>query len=370
MIKILLIHSSAELYGSDRSLLNIIRHIDKNKYEIHVMLPCEGPLAVEIRKIEKTKIEIYDVAVLRRKNLSIKGGISYFMQCRKSIKYISEFIDRQRIDIVYTNTAVIFPGAIAAKKRKIKSVWHIREIITNKLENRIISFVMNKYADIIIANSRATGSSLKIKDSKVRVVYNAVEIEGDTDKIPQDKTIVAMAGRINRWKGQKLFVDAAELVHRAAPDVLFWIAGDVYIGENYIKEDLTDYIEKKGLKDSVILLGQVNDMSSFYKSIDIFVLPSVKPEPFGLVIIEAMSYGIPVIATNHGGPTEIIDNGINGYLVDYEEPEQMAERIIEMIGNDNKRKQIGEAGRSKRLDSFTVSTMVRGIEEIFREVML
>ena len=67
----------------------------------------------------------------------------------------------------------------------------------------------------------------------------------------------------------------------------------------------------KNLNNKVILLGQVDDMMSFYKGLDIFILPSIQPEPFGLVVIEAMNNKLPVVATNHGGPVEIIENKVN-----------------------------------------------------------
>ena len=77
MVNVLFIHSSSELYGSDRSLLNIVKYINKDKYKVHVILPCEGPLVEEMKKVKDVKVEIFEVAVLRRKNLSLKGGIAY-----------------------------------------------------------------------------------------------------------------------------------------------------------------------------------------------------------------------------------------------------------------------------------------------------
>ena len=368
MKNILFIHSSSEMYGSDRSLLNIVKYIDKSEFKVHVILPCDGPLVDEMKKISEVTVEIFEVAVLRRKNLSVKGGLEYLKQYTASLSYLKKYIRKNNIDIVDTNTAVVFPGAVAAKKCGIKSVWHIREIIRSKLENRVISFVMNRYADIIVANSKSTGAALMVNQDKVRVIYNAVEeTAGDSNKECTTMN-VGMAGRINRWKGQKLFVDAAEIVHTQMPDIKFKIAGDVYKGEEYIKENLICYIREKHLEDVVSLLGQVNDMSLFYNDIDLFVLPSIQPEPFGLVVIEAMEYGIPVIATNHGGPVEIIDNGIDGYLVDYGSAEEMASRIIELMSDYNKLKAMGCSGRIKKRSTFAVENMVKNVEKVFHEV--
>ena len=368
MTNLLFLHSSSELYGSDRSLLNIVKNLDKGNYKAFVLLPCDGPLANEIKKIPGVEVSVYNVAVLRRKNLSINGMKQYYLDCRGSVQYIGSFIDEHNIDIVYTNTAVIFPGAIAARRKRIKSVWHVREIIANKIENLFISLMINRYADVVIANSKATGDSLRVNRRKIKVVYNAVEIKESTDRIEHDGLVVGMAGRINRWKGQKLFVDAAELVLEKHPQIVFRIAGEAYSGEEYFKNDLVKHIREKGLENAVQLLGQVNDMPSFYRGLDIFVLPSIQPEPFGLVVIEAMGYGIPVIATNHGGPTEIVEDGADGYLVDYNSPKQMAERINYLIENPERREKMGEMGSIKREERFSIKSMVDNIENILRDL--
>lgn len=369
MKNVLFIHSSSELYGSDRSLLNIVKNIDKRYFNVFVILPCPGPLVEEMRQVPGVKVEIFEVAVLRRKNLSISGGIEYFRAFCNSCRFIKKYIKENRIDIVDTNTAVVFPGAVTAKHMKVKSVWHIREIIKSQTENKVISYMMNRYADLIVANSKSTGVALKVNQNKVRVVYNAVDKQLCNEPIPHNVLTVGMAGRINRWKGQKLFVDAAEVVHKEFPNVKFNIAGDVYSGEDFLREDLINYIKQKDLTDTVVLLGQVNDMQDFYRNIDIFVLPSIQPEPFGLVVIEAMEYGLPVIATNHGGPTEIIDDGNDGFLVDFKDANEMASRIMELIRNPEERTTIGQRGKEKKYQNFSVISMTKGIESVFEEAL-
>lgn len=369
MTNILFVHSSSELYGSDRSLLNIVKNIDKSKYNIYVILPCEGQLVDEMRKIPGVTTAIFEIAVLRRKNLSVVGLLRYIKEFVASFKFIKRFISENKVDIVDTNTAVVFPGAVAAKCCKIKSVWHIREIIKSNTENKVVSFMMNTFADLIIANSKTTAKALAVDQRKIRVVYNAVEEQEDTYHLPNQSLIVGMAGRINRWKGQKFFVDVAEIVHKKFPEVIFHIAGEAYTGETYLKEELKEYIACKNLSDTVILLGQVDNMCEFYQNISIFVLPSIQPEPFGLVVIEAMEYGLPVIATKHGGPVEIITDGVDGYLVDYKDPNEMACRIMELIKDSDKCRTMGECGKEKKRSVFSVSTMIQGVECVFEELL-
>ena len=369
MKNVLFVHSSSELYGSDKSLLNIVKHIDKEKFKVFVILPCEGPLVKELEKISGVNVEKFEIAVLRRKNLSIMGGIKYIRDFYYSYKFLKSYIKDNNINIVDTNTSVIFPGAIVAKRLGCKSIWHIREIIKSSIENKIISFIMQRYSDLIVANSKATGKALKVNQEKVRVIYNAIEEKNTTEKKNKTETkfTVGMAGRINRWKGQKLFVDAAEVVHKYYPDVIFKVAGDVYIGEEHLKQELQEYISNKGLTNYIKLVGQINDMNSFYESIDVFVLPSIQPEPFGLVIIEAMEHKVPVIATNHGGPAEIITNGEDGFLVDFNDCNELAKSIIKLIEDDSLREKISENGFKKKRKLFSVEEMVKAIENVFNE---
>lgn len=362
MKNILFLHSSSELYGSDRSLLNIIKGLNKEKYKINVILPCEGELVKEIKKVNNVEVTIKNIAVLRRKNLSIKGLIKYFIDFIKSYIFLKKFIKTNKIDLVYTNTSVIFIGGIVAKHLHIKSIWHIREIITNKYENKIISYIINKYSDLIIANSTNTLNSLNIDKSKGRVIYNSIIPSKNIKNIKHNNFIVGMAGRINRWKGQKLFVDALEIIVKKDTEIVFEIAGEVYKGEEHIKDDLIQYIKEKNLQERITLLGQIENMEDFYNHLDIFVLPSIKPEPFGLVILEAMQYGVPVVATNHGGPTEIIKNGDNGILFEHNKPNELSDAILK-IKNDKQFKEKLSKNGQKRFNEFSLQNMIKELEK-------
>ncbi|HEO8419437.1 TPA: glycosyltransferase [Yersinia enterocolitica] len=374
MRNILFLHSSSELYGSDRSLLNLIKNLDKSLYSIKVILPEDGPLVEKLKMNENVEVYIKEIATLRRKHMSIKGIFQYLFNFLTSLFFLVRIISRGDIDIVYTNTSVVFPGGIAAKLMRKKSVWHIREIIENSVERKVVSKVINLFSDIIIANSNATGDSITNNRNKLRVVYNA--IENSETQVPKHKRlgklktnfIVGMAGRINRWKGQKFFVDMAERVLKENSKVEFLIAGDVYKGEEYILDDLKHYIESKGLSSQITLLGQVSNMNSFYEKVDIFILPSIQPEPFGLVILEAMEREIPVVATNHGGPVEIIEDNINGFLVNHKDSQQMSKVVLSLISDDSLRSRVGKEGREKRNRVFTISNYVKSITEIINEL--
>lgn len=375
MRNILFLHSSSELYGSDRSLLNLIKNMDKEVYKIGVILPESGPLVEKLQSIENVDIYIKEIATLRRKHLSLKGIVRYLLDFISSLYFLVGIINKKKVDIVYTNTSVVFPGGVAAKLMRKKSIWHIREIIENQFERKVVSQIVNLFSNVIIANSKATGNAITNNKCKLKIVYNAIDINElevtdnkEKDQSLKNNLVVGMAGRINRWKGQKLFVDMAERVLTENNTVDFLIAGDVYKDETYILNDLKHYIKTKGLEANITLLGQVEDMRTFYNKIDIFVLPSIQPEPFGLVILEAMEREIPVVATNHGGPLEIIKNNVDGFLVDHKDSLQMSETVLKLISDSSLRNRIGKEGRKKRNSVFTIKNYVENISDIINKL--
>lgn len=372
MKNILFIHSSSEFYGSDKSLYNLVANLNRNQYKISVILPCDGPLVQRIDQLCDVKIIKSELAVLRRKNFTFAGMVKYSKEIIKSVNIIRSVIKENQIDIVYTNTSVIFPGAIAAKIERIKSVWHIREIISNKYERFAISKIVNIFSDIIVTNSKATAAAIIKKPNKLRIVYNAIESKQQkiecNYKDNKKTLVVGMAGRINRWKGQKLFIDMAEKVLTQYENVKFLIAGSAYNGEEYLYSDLEEYINKNNLSQNIELLGLVNDMDDFYSKLDIFILPSIQPEPFGLVVIEAMDKALPVVATNHGGPTEIIENGVDGYLVNYTDSIEMSKVVLDLLNDEKQREKIGSKAKLKRDTIFTISNYVNQISNILESL--
>lgn len=202
------------------------------------------------------------------------------------------------------------------------------------------------------------------------MIHNVIDT--DNIQIPSLKTsnkiTIGMAGRINRWKGQKLFIDAANQILVDYPDVKFVIAGDTFSGEEYIKEELLEYVRKINRTEQILFLGLVNNMNDFYGSIDIFVLPSIKPEPFGLVILEAMARKIPVIATKHGGPLEIIQDDENGFLVDYENSEELVSKMNELITDEVRRKSLGEQGYLNQQTKFSLKHYIECLEKVLDEI--
>ena len=168
MKNILFIHQSADLYGSDKTLLLLLTHIDKTKFNPVVVIPIDGPLKEELEKIN---IEVYINPVLKlyRNVVSPKNSIKFLREYKTAIQFLDTLNKIHKFDIVYSNTLAVSLGMIYAKKRKIKHIWHVHEIIVHpKIIATIFPKLLNKYADSIVCNSEATQHNLIERQPQIK----------------------------------------------------------------------------------------------------------------------------------------------------------------------------------------------------------
>jgi UDP-N-acetylglucosamine:LPS N-acetylglucosamine transferase len=130
--KILILHSSNDLYGASKIFLQIIELLKSNGHQIHVVLPSNGPLDKMISQIKGTHVSYHSLGVLRKKYLTPLGLINRLVANIKAIKFLSNYIKDNSIDLVYNNTSTILCGGIAAKKNGIPSLFHVHEIPTGQ----------------------------------------------------------------------------------------------------------------------------------------------------------------------------------------------------------------------------------------------
>jgi glycosyltransferase involved in cell wall biosynthesis len=188
------------------------------------------------------------------------------------------------------------------------------------------------------------------------------ELRAELRLAPHQPLIVCVA-RLVPEKDIDTLIDAMKLVVAQRPD-----ARCVVAGEGELRESLEAHIKAAGIGNSLQLLGFRKDTLSLIHAADVFVLPS-KAEPFGLVLLEAMSLSKPVVATAAGGPLEIVIDSGTGLLVPPESPERMAAAIVRLIDDPALRASLGQAGRQRFIDNYTVTRMARATMEAYRKTM-
>ena len=187
--------------------------------------------------------------------------------------------------------------------------------------------------------------------------------------LDNDAMIFGIFGRVVEWKGQKEFLQAAVQVIKAIPQARALIIGDASDGGNRYLRELHQFAAKHGIKDKVIFTGYVSNVAELYTAMDVVVHTSIEPEPFGLVITEAMAYGVPVVASTLGAPREIIHDGVDGFLVHPADTEKLASTIINLLRNDELRKGMGTLAKQEVMIRYDANVFARAFEQVYLQVL-
>lgn len=381
---VLFVHQSAEMYGSDKVLLSLVTNIDRNRFNPIVLLPWEGPL---LDALKREGICCYVIPMVRveRSMFSIKGLLKLPFAFIKSIRAINKIINDSKISVVHSNTLAVLSGALWSAINRVPHVWHVHEIIERPwIVRKVFALLLRLFADRIICNSYAT-LNLLLKDQAVLearsvVVWNGLSREQPYDEasamsfrenlgLSSSDVLIALLGRINRWKGQLLLVSAAEILEQKGVDNLrYVIVGGTYEGQEHYFDNLMERINSSRARKSISVLPFSADIWSIWDACDIAVVPSTEPEPFGMVALEAMISSKPVIAADHGGLSEIVVHGETGLLVTPNDATELASAIEVLAKNRRLQHDMGAKAKELVKKQFSVEAYVSGVSAAYEEV--
>jgi len=302
-----------------------------------------------------------------------------------SIWWLVNLVRRRDVALVHCNTLAVLPAGLAARLTKRPQVWHVHEIVTRpQTVASLLSTLSSAMSAIVIANSRATADHYRrtrfATATPVKVILNGVDesrlrrrteviLRSIIDAGPED-AVFTLVGRINSWKGHSVFLDAAERLAVELKNVRFLIVGDSFAAQEQLSEAVDRRImASRILNERAIRLPHLAEVGSVYEASDVVVVPSTEPEPFGLVAVEAMAAGLPVIASRIGALPEIVDDHRTGFLVD---PGNAASLLAAMRGlsfSPLQRAEMGREGRKRFERCFRVERYVREFTEVYNELM-
>lgn len=378
MKNILYLHAGAEMYGADKILLELVTDLDKSKFHPIVVLPNDGILK---DKLIENGIETYVVhyPILRRKYFNLKGiinyGLSYFGKSNEIVKLLKN----KKIDIIHANTTAVLEGIYLKKKLKCKLIWHVHEIILKPaIINKTISYLIGRYADKCVAVSKAVKKHLIdskfVDEDKVEVIYNGVDTERFNPNvenkylykewnIPDEAIKVGMIGRVNAWKGQNDFLDAAEGLLKKYSNLYIFIVGSAFAGEEWRVDELKKKIADSQNKDRIIFSEFRTDTPEIHSFFDVLVLPSTNPDPLPTVVLEAMGCGTPVVGYNHGGVTEMVINGETGLLAEVKNSKDLGRKIQQALESDYKL--MGQKARDRAVKNFSEYSFINNFSKVY-----
>jgi glycosyltransferase involved in cell wall biosynthesis len=190
--------------------------------------------------------------------------------------------------------------------------------------------------------------------------------------IPKNTPLVGMISRLDPWKGPDIFLRAAALVLKKKPAVHFLLCGGEIEGHEGYEAELKALAGSLGITKSVHFTGwryKTTRMPEVFRALTISVQCPVNPEPYGLVNIEAMASGIPVVATAQAGPLEICVDGETALLVEPKNPQAAAEAILKLLNHPEQAKEMGLKGRKRAETHFDMAHCIKDLEQVYREIL-
>jgi glycosyltransferase involved in cell wall biosynthesis len=380
-MRILFLDQTGKLGGAELSLLDVVKPYGN---DCLVCLFSDGILrqlleeaSIPVRVLNDTLLRVTKNSNLFQ-NLSSTGSlISLVSQVAKLARHY---------DCIYANTQkALVVGALASFLSRRPLIYHLRDILSAdhfSFTNRKVAVTLaNCFASQVITNSKATQAAFIKAGGRAdltKVVYNGFQPEQyqvSNTYINQVRKEFGLEGqfvvghfsRLSPWKGQHVLLDA--LVDCPSTVVAIFV-GDALFGEQEYAEALHQRVIDLGLQERVRFLGFRSDVVRLMSACDLIAHTSTAPEPFGRVIVEAMLCGRPVVASNAGGATELIQSNKTGWLFRPGDAKQLAEIITFAQQNLVKRQALADAGKMQAALQFHLTNTNQRLAQLLNHVIL
>lgn len=374
---ILYLNATAELGGADTDLFATVRALDRTRFTPIVVLPGPGPFDEAYARLGVEVLHLPLPAVTRaaRPRQLLRDTVP-------SVSRLHRLIRERGVDLVYTNSLLLLTGGIAARLAGRPALWHSGEFLDRpRLVGQALYWTTAALASRIIVSSAAVRARFpRWAQRKIDVVHNGIDLQRfhpDRDGtatrvalgIPCEAPVVGFVGRFIPWKGAELFVEMAAQVRRAVPGTHFLIVGSRLAAYPDYLPRLQARIDALGLAGCTTVLVDRRDIPDLLAAMDVFVHCSLRPEPFGIVIVEAMAAGKPVVAVGAGGVPEIIDRPEVGRLVPLGDRAATAAAVTELLRNPSDAEALGRAARDHVVGRFDIARVTARVESIYERAL-
>jgi len=352
--------------GAEEVFANLLACLPANGVEPLALSLAHGPL------IDRLIAQGVQVTVLDA------GRLRHAHRFALTVARLARWLRQVRADAIYSNMpkAHLYCGPAAALSG-VAAVWCQAGCPEPPAALDRIATVVP--ARVVVAPSReAVAAQRRLsRRRRVELVHPGIDLQrfqARSDErlraehgIPIQAPLVSIVGRLQPWKGQREFPRACSLALARHPDARFAVVGGAILGwEGDYPQQLQRLAGDLGLADRVIFTGHTAEAHRWMAASDVVVNAS-DPEPFGLVIIEAMACGCPVVALDRGGPRDIIQHDVNGVLCASREPAELAGAINALLEAPARRQRIGTAARSRVVERFSRERMAARFAEVLRQ---
>ncbi len=357
----------AERGGSDQALLRLVRSLPRGEFDFHIAVPAPSPLAAEFEAAGAT------LHVVPMPRLSTSHGAAawggYVANWPVAVTRLTELARQLRVDVVHSNSLHTWYGWAAARVLGRPHVVHAREIVVqSRAALRVERALCRHFATRVIAVSYAVAAQLDPANVVVCDEYlDPAEFSPSRAGafrarvgLPDDQPVIGAVARLDPLKGLDVLLDAFAIARGVRTDAHLIVVGSPVLGQDAYAADLRARI---ATMPGTQLLESRDDIPDVMADLDVLAFPSVEPESYGLVLVEALASGTPVVATDHGGPPEIVVRATPGTasVVTPGDPDALATSLLDLLPASTSPER-----RRARTPAFTPSPP--RFAELFREV--
>ncbi len=357
--------------GAEVQLLSLVEGLDKRRFDVTVAAFYRGKQLDE----KFGRVENADIVFLGKKH-----EFDFLF-----LKKLTGLARKKRFDIVQPfNVSARFFAFLIAKSAKIPYIITTErnaDLVSSALGTRVYYYLekyTNRFCTLLVANSRAGGRFSEkrgVRADKIKIIYNGIHPEKlelynpratlRALNVPEKTRIVTMVARLVDQKDPFTFLNAAALVAGRLDDVTFLLVGD-----GPLLGALKRRVKELKMQGRFIFAGDSPYVADILSQTHVFALTSKISEGCSNAIIEAMSFGVPVVATNVGGSAEIVSHGKTGYLIRPQQTEQLAARLTAILQDEALRKKFSETAKQTARHVFSLPAMVNAYEEIYHKLVL
>lgn len=382
--------------GSHYCLLYLVENLDLSRFEPIVVFHQDNPLVARFRETAETLVlerpAPFTLGPLRRglakrqpllalplvlaqRTVNLGGWLAL-------VRRYGQFLRARRIGIVHLNNSIVrhHDWMAAALTTGTPCITHERGI------NRSYPATAKWYAKRlrgIISMSQSIRDYMiagQVDVSRVHVMYDGIDPaklrrEKDPDTVRRElglapgRPVIGIVGNVRHWKGQEVVVRAAARLAGKYPDLACLIVGATAPVDQPYEASLRALARDKGIERNVIFCGYQKYPADLVAVMDVVIHASVEPEPFGMVVLEAMGMRKPLIGSRAGGVPEMVVEGVTGYTFPPGDDAELAARVDELLADPARARAMGEAGHARVVADFSVEKYARQVEAFYDEIL-
>lgn len=360
MLKVLHLTTDLGLAGRERIIVDLVNDLQAKNYQPSIMCLYQSGQWEDNLNPGVTVTELH-----KKKKLDLSV-----------IPQIKKYLIDNNITILHChNPGTLLYGLLAAKWAKTPLVINTEHGFSYDLswKSKLKDQMLYNHTDYITTVSeklkKDLNSTYTINQNKIQIIKNGIKPNGiledkDTSKrkygMSSQMFNIGIIGRLVRVKNHRMILDAMAVLLKNNSPVNLWI-----VGSGELEEDLREYTQKLGIQGSVVFMGSRTDIPQVLNALDLFVLCSVS-EGLSVTLLEAMNAGLPIIATNVGGNSEVIKHERSGLLIELNHTMELVNSILDLMKDRPKAKCLGDNARKRFNEYFTINRMASEIDRLYR----